>query len=73
MNALVPVVAAAQATDALVLAAVALGAVLGLTGLASFDPRVRSRLPVTALARGNVAVSVGLILVGLSIVGIALG
>lgn len=67
------VVAAAQATDAIVLAAVAVGAVLGLSGLASFDPRVRSRLPVAALAQGNVVVSIGLIVAGLVIVGIALG
>lgn len=72
MNSLL-ITAAAQASDAIVLAAVALGAVLGLTGIASFDPRVRARLPVAALARGNATVAVGLILAGVLVIGIALG
>lgn len=67
------ILAAAQATDILVLAAVAVGAVLGLAGLASFDPRVRGRLPVGALANGGATTSIGLVIAGLLVVGIALG
>jgi hypothetical protein len=73
VSALLPLVAAASWTDALVLAAVALGGAIGLSGIASFDPRVRGRLPLGILARGNVAVSVGLVVLGLMIVAIALG
>jgi hypothetical protein len=73
VNSVVALVAAAAWTDAVVLAAVALGAAIGLTGIASFDPRVRSRLPLVVLARGNVAVSLGLVVLGLLIVAIALG
>lgn len=65
--------AAAQATDIFVLAAVAIGAVIGMAGLASFDPRLRGRLPVGALARGGAATSIGLVIAGLLVVGIALG
>ena len=67
------VVAAAQATDAFVLAAVALGAVLGLAGLASFDRRLRGRLPVAALARGNALVGVSLVVAGILLVSLAIG
>jgi hypothetical protein len=67
------IIAAASWTDAFVLAAVALGAALGLTGIATFDPRVRDRLPVASLARANVAVSIGLVVAGLAIVALALG
>lgn len=67
------ILAAGQATDAVVLGAVILGAILGLTGLASFDPRLRGRLPVAALARGNALTSVGLVVAGLVMVGLALG
>jgi hypothetical protein len=67
------ILAAAQASDFLVLAAVALGALLAVTGLASFDPRIRARLPVATLARGSAGVSVAVILAGLIVVGIALG
>jgi hypothetical protein len=73
MKALVPVLAAATWTDALVIAVVLLGCAIALAGIASFDPRVRSRLPIAVLARGNVAVSLGLIVLGLLFVGIALG
>lgn len=73
MPAFLPLLAAAAWTDALVIAAVALGAAVALTGIASFDDRVRSRLPVAVLARGNAAVSVGLIAAGLAIVAAALG
>jgi hypothetical protein len=73
MSALVPVLAAATWTDAIVIAAVLLGCAIALAGIASFDPRIRSRLPIVVLARGNVAVSVGLIVLGLLFVGIALG
>jgi hypothetical protein len=73
MSALVPVLAAATWTDAIVIAAVLLGAAIALAGIVSFDPRIRSRLPIAVLARGNVAVSVGLIVLGLLFVGIALG
>lgn len=65
--------AAAQATDLIVIAAVAVGAAIGFTGVASFDPRVRARLPVAALARGNALVAVGLIVTGLLVTAIALG
>ena len=65
--------AAAQASDLFVLAGVGIAAVLALTGLASFDPRVRSRLPVAALARGNALVSVGLIVTAALVLSIALG
>ena len=64
--------AAAQATDFLVLGAIAVAAAVGLTGLASFDPRMRARLP-GPLGRGNAVVSVGLILVALAVAAIALG
>jgi hypothetical protein len=67
------IVAAAQASDAFVLFAMAAGLVLVVTGLASFDPRVRSRLPVAVLARGNALVSVALILAGLVVAGAAMG
>lgn len=67
------ITAAAQASDVIVLAAAAIGAVLCPAGLASFDPRVRSRLPVPALARGNALVGVGLLLAGLLVVSIAIG
>lgn len=67
------ILAAAAASDIIVLAAAAVGALLAITGLASFDPRVRTRLPVAVLARGNTLVSVGLIVAGLVVVAIALG
>jgi hypothetical protein len=73
VNTVLPLVAAAAWTDAVVLAAVAVGATIGLTGIASFDPRVRGRLPLAVLARGNVTVSLGLVALGLLIVAIALG
>jgi hypothetical protein len=73
MRALVPLLAAATWTDAIVIAAVLLGFAIALTGIASFDPRVRSRLPIAVLSRGNVAVSVGLIVLGLLFAVIALG
>jgi hypothetical protein len=73
VSALVPLLAAATWTDALVIAAVALGAAVALTGIASFDARVRGRLPIAVLARGNSAISVGLLVAGLTIVAIALG
>ncbi len=60
-------------SDALVLLAVAVGALLAVTALASFDPRIRSRLPVAALSKGNALVGVVLLLAGLVVVGIALG
>jgi hypothetical protein len=67
------VIAAARAADVVVLLAVAVGALLAVTGLASFDPRVRSRLPVAILAKGNALVGVGLLLTGLVVIGVALG
>jgi hypothetical protein len=73
MSALLPLVSAAAWTDALVIAAVALGAAVALTGIASFDTRVRGRLPIAALARGNTATSVGMVVAGLTIVALALG
>lgn len=66
-------IAAARAADAVVLLAVLLGALLAVTGLASFDPRIRSRLPVAALSNGNALVGVVLLFAGLVVVGIALG
>jgi hypothetical protein len=39
MSALVPVLAAATWTDAIVIAAVLLGCAIALAGIASFDPR----------------------------------
>jgi hypothetical protein len=65
--------AAATWTDAIVIAAIALGAAVALTGIASFDTRVRGRLPIAVLARGNAAASVGMVVVGLAIVALALG
>lgn len=65
--------AAAQVSDALVLVVIALGAVLGLTGIASLGPRVRNRLPIVVLARRNVAATIGLIVAGFALVSIALG
>jgi hypothetical protein len=73
MSALLPLVSAAAWTDALVIAAVALGAAVALTGIASFDTRVRGRLPIAALARRNTATSVGMVVAGLTIVALALG
>jgi hypothetical protein len=73
VSALVPLLAAATWTDTLVIAAVALGAAVALTGIASFDARVRGRLPIAVLARGNSAISIGLLVAGLTIVAIALG
>jgi hypothetical protein len=70
---LMALIAAATWTDAIVLAAVALGASIGLTGIATFDPRVRNRLPMAVLSSGNVAVSIGLIIAGLAIVALAIG
>lgn len=67
------IVAAAQAADAFVLITVAFGAALGVMGLASFDPRLRSRLPIAALANGNAAMSIGLVAASIVVVGIALG
>ncbi len=66
-------IAAARAADAVVLLAVAVGAILALTGLASFDPRIRSRLPVAALSKGNALVGVVLLLTGLVVVSFAMG
>jgi hypothetical protein len=73
MPAFLPLLAAAAWTDALVIATVALGAAVALTGIASFDARVRGRLPIAVLAHGNSAISVGLIVAGLTIVALALG
>jgi hypothetical protein len=73
MPTLLPLLAAAAWTDALVIAAVALGAAVALTGIASFDDRVRGRLPIAVLARGTAVVSVGLVVAGLAIVAVALG
>jgi hypothetical protein len=66
-------IAAAQAADVVVLLAVLVGVLLAVTGLASFDPRIRSRLPVAALSNGNALVGVVLLITGLVVVGIALG
>lgn len=67
------ILAAAQGSDIIILAAVAVGAILGLTGLASLDPRVRRKLPIGVLARGNALVSVGLIVAAMLVVSLALG
>ncbi len=66
-------IAAARVADALVLLAVAVGVLLAVTGLASFDPRIRSRLPVAALSNGNALVGVVLLLAGLVVVSFATG
>lgn len=67
------VLAAARATDLIVLGTVAVGAALAIAGIASLDPRVRTRLPVAALARGNAVVALGLVVAGLMLVAVALG
>ncbi|MFP5327303.1 MAG: hypothetical protein ACLGHT_07460 [Acidimicrobiia bacterium] len=65
--------AAAKPTDLIVLAVVAVGVLLALTGLASFDPRVRRKIPIGPLARGNALASVGLIIASLLLISLALG
>lgn len=65
--------AAARATDILVLAAAFTGAALVLAGVATINPRVRVRLPVAALARGSVRASVALIAAGIGLFTLALG
>jgi hypothetical protein len=67
------VLATAQATDVVVLAGLFAGAALVAGGLASISSRVRNRLPVAVLARGNVLTSVALIAVGLALFTIGLG
>ena len=67
------VLAAARATDLIVLGTVALGAAIAIAGIASVDPRVRTRLPIAVLARGNLVVAAGFVVTGLLLVAIALG
>lgn len=63
-----------KGTDLIVFAAVVVGTVVALAGLSQLDPRVRERLGrgEATMAR-TAALAGGLVLVGLIIVGIALG
>jgi hypothetical protein len=65
--------AAARPGDLLVLGAVLLGALVVLVGLAAFDDRLRSRLPVPGVLRDRVIGRIGLIVGGLVLVSLALG
>lgn len=65
-------IAAAQAGDALILAAVFIGAVLIAATLATFDPRIRNRLP-SMIARAGWLGRTGMVTAGLLIIGVALG
>lgn len=73
MNGAPVLLAAAKMTDALIILGAAFGAMVTLLGLASLDPRIRARVPVAAIARGNTLVAVGLIVAGLMVVGMTLG
>lgn len=65
-------IAAAQAGDALILVAVAIGAVLIAATLATFDARIRNRLP-SAIAGAGWLGRTGMVTAGLLIIGVALG
>lgn len=65
-------IAAAKVSDVLVLAAVAIGAMLIVATLATFDARIRHRMP-SVLAGAGWLGRTGVVTAGLLIIGIALG
>lgn len=63
-----------KATDLIVFGAVVVGVLVALAGLSQLDPRVRERFGRGEATMGRTAaLAAGLVLVGLIIIGIALG